>query len=193
MVRICFIVFRVRGPNFNTVGTPCNAEGVDLPPNTPPPPPPPSDDGYFPYADRADFELANLLFKKTKMSADRVNELMDILAAKYRHPPFADIKDMHSQIDATKLGDVPWESFSVTYCGPKPEDAENVPSWMEAEYEVWFRDPQTVLENQLANPDFKDGIHYAPFREYGSDGKRQWQDLMSGNWAWSQAVRMLYD
>lgn len=127
------------------------------------------------------------------MSAERVNELMDILAAKYGDPPFADIKDMHSQIDATKLGDVPWESFSVTYSGPKPEDPQNVPPWMEAEYEVWFRDPQTVIENQLANPDFKDGIHYAPFREYGPDGKRRWQDLMSGNWAWSQAVNQFYN
>lgn len=44
------------------------------------------------------------------------------------------------------------------------------------------------MENQLANPDFKDQVHYAPFQEFDQDGKRQWQDLMSGNWAWSQVV-----
>lgn len=122
------------------------------------------------------------------MSAGQINKLMDILAAKYGEPPFASQQDMYNRIDSSKHGGVPWESFSVTYSGPKPEDPTKVPSWMNTEYEVWFRDPQTVLETQLANPDFRDGIHYAPFQEFGLDGKRRWQDLMSGNWAWTQAV-----
>lgn len=61
---------------------------------------------------------------------------------------------------------------------------------MDAEYEVWHRDPRTVIQQQLSNPDFKDAIHYAPFRETTDKGERRWQDLMSGNWAWKQAVRL---
>jgi hypothetical protein len=59
---------------------------------------------------------------------------------------------------------------------------------MLAEYEVWHRDPRTVLHQQLANPDFKGEIHYAPFQETDANGERRWQDLMSANWAWKQAV-----
>jgi hypothetical protein len=41
----------------------------------------------------------------------------------------------------------------------------------------------------LANADYKDEMDYAPFREFLSEGdEQQWQDFMSGSWAWSQAV-----
>lgn len=56
------------------------------------------------------------------------------------------------------------------------------------EYEVWYRDPRMVIRNQLANPDFKDEIDYAPVQEFGIDGERRWKNFMSGNWAWSNAV-----
>ncbi|KAH9965583.1 hypothetical protein BJV74DRAFT_869979 [Russula compacta] len=37
---------------------------------------------------------------------------------------------------------------------------------MLAEYDVWFRDPKVVLQNQLGNPDFKDEFDYAPFQKF---------------------------
>jgi dTDP-D-glucose 4,6-dehydratase len=55
-------------------------------------------------------------------------------------------------------------------------------------YEVWFRSPLAIFEKQLANPDFKDEMDWAPKRIF-KDGKRQFVDLFSGNWAWEQAVR----
>ncbi|KAG2096718.1 uncharacterized protein F5147DRAFT_747545 [Suillus discolor] len=97
--------------------------------------------------------------------------------AKHRDtPPFADHKDLHSVIDATELGDVPWQSFSV------------VPPWMDDEFEVWYRDPHAMAHNILANPTYKDEIDYVPFREYDAlDDTRRWKDFMSGDWAWQQA------
>jgi hypothetical protein len=59
---------------------------------------------------------------------------------------------------------------------------------MEAKYEVWFRDPLLVVRNMLANPDFDGEIDYAPFKEFNDDGKRGFQDFISGDWAWRQAV-----
>jgi methionine synthase II (cobalamin-independent) len=43
------------------------------------------------------------------------------------------------------------------------------------------------MENQLGNPDFTKEMDYAP-KQVFKDSKRQYIDLMSGNWAWKQAV-----
>ena len=162
---------------------------MDLPPGTPPVKHPTDTTNYSPYKDRADFELANFLFTKNQMPGSQIDELLDIWAAKSEDPPFADHKDLYHTIDSTAVGDAPWSSFSVTYSGPRPEEGEEIPPWMLAEYEVWHRDPRTVLHQQLSNTDFNGGIHYAPFRETDANGQRRWQDLMSANWAWKQAVR----
>ncbi|KAG1891996.1 hypothetical protein F4604DRAFT_1565619 [Suillus subluteus] len=106
--------------------------------------------------------------------------------AKHRDtPPFTDHKDLHNVIDATQLGDVPWQCFSVQYTGERPEV---VPPWMDDEFEVWYRDPREMAHNILANPTYKDEIDYVPFREYNAlDDMRRWKDFMSGDWAWHQA------
>jgi Plavaka transposase len=169
-----------------STGTPCNEHGVDLPPNTLPPICDPRPKDFSPYEDRPDFELADLLFRRNQMSGGQIDELMDLWAAKGRDPPFANHKDIYDTIDSTPLGDAPWKSFSVSYAGPMPD--EDIPLWMLDEFEVWHRDPRVVIQHQLANPDFVDGIHYAPYQEFGADGERRWQDLMSANWPWKQAV-----
>jgi hypothetical protein len=62
--------------------------------------------------------------------------------------------------------------------------------WMTSEYDVWFRDPHSVFRNLLSNPDFNGEFDYAPYQEYDASGNHRFQDLMSGNWAWKQAVRV---
>ena len=47
-----------------------------------------------------------------------------------------------------------------------------VPDWMLAEYEVWFRDPHVLVKNMLANPDYKGQINYAPLQEFYDSGSR---------------------
>lgn len=121
------------------------------------------------------------------MPGAQIDELMHIWAAQSGKAPFADKKHLDDTIDNTVVGDAPWESFSVNYSGPLPPG--ETPPWMTADYDVWHRNPRTVMRNQLANPDFNDEIHYAPFQAFGKDGKREWKDLMSGNWAFKQAVR----
>jgi hypothetical protein len=59
---------------------------------------------------------------------------------------------------------------------------------MENEYEIWFRDPRLLFKNMLANRDFHGFFDYAPFRQYDNKGNRQYEHLMSGDWAWKQAV-----
>ncbi|KAG1863475.1 hypothetical protein C8R48DRAFT_602511 [Suillus tomentosus] len=113
------------------------------------------------------------------------------LAKHHDTPPFADHKDLHNVIDATQLGDVPWQCFSAQYTGERPEVA---PPWMDDEFEVWYRDPRAMAHNIIANPDYKDEIDYVPYREYdASDATRRWKDFMSGDWAWKQADTISQD
>ena len=73
------------------------------------------------------------------------------------------------------------------YNGSLPDG--EVPPWMEANYNVWYRDPHTLIYNIISNPDFRDKFNYAPFHEYSQDGQHRYQDMMLGDWAWKQAVR----
>ena len=128
------------------------------------------------------------------MSAGDINLLLSLwavsLATHGDEPPFSKATDMYNVIDSTPLGNVAWESFSLRYNGTRP--TENVPSWMEVEYDVWFWDTRTLVHNLLSNPDFKSDFDYAPFQEHTTDGVHRFQDFMSGNWAWKQAVCLCY-
>jgi hypothetical protein len=176
-------------------GRPCDVNGVFLEPGVAPAPPAPrSNDDYTPWATGAEFRLTELLYTKVQMSAGNINSLMDIINELNRAnadfddpspPPFASAADMYNVIDSAKLGDIPWEAFSVQYDGPMPD---NPLPWMTAKYDVWFQNPLTTIENQLANPDFEGAVDYAA-KHVTRGGKREYKDLMSGNWAWKQSVR----
>src|SRR6267142_1904552 len=62
-----------------------------------------------------------------------------------------------------------------------------MPPWMDDVYEVWFRDPRLLVQGIISNPDFASEFNYAPYHEY-LDKVHQYQGMMSGNWAWRQAV-----
>ena len=124
------------------------------------------------------------------MSAGKIDKLLKVLAALYdTQPPFTGHQSMYKSIDAIKQGDVPWNGFSVAYDGARPPEGTPQPPWMDEKYEVWFRDPLQVLESQIANPDFNGMIDFSPKCVYRK-GKHQYTDLMSGNWAWQQAVSL---
>ncbi|KAI0309828.1 hypothetical protein OF83DRAFT_1278998 [Amylostereum chailletii] len=170
-------------------GKPCDIHGVHLPAGSPPPPPscPPADD-YSLFGNREEFEIGDFLYRQDQMSGANVDKLMALWAATLREgdsPPFASNKDMQEVIDASKLGDVAWQSFTVTYSGPRP--AGEVPPWMLASYEVWFRCPLEVIRNQLSNPDFASEMDFCAKKVYNGKDKRQYRDFMSGDWGWKQS------
>jgi Plavaka transposase len=165
------------------------------------PPPPPdherSPNDWAPYENQTQFETAEFLYTQNQMSAGDINDLLKLwgstLANHNDKPPFLSERHLYDTIDATQLGDVKWESFSLRYNDISPHvtersEPDNVPSWKSSQYEVWYRDPHALVKNMLANPDFKDDFDYAPFQEYASDGNHRFHDLMSGDWSWRQAV-----
>ena len=175
------------------VGLPCDAQGNFLPEGAPPPPwDHPAPDDFSPFQDQAAFELANLLFWKEQMSAGNINELLEIWASTLpcdQDPPFINKQHLYNTIDTIEVGNVPWQSFSVSFNGKIPE-GDTTP-WKHANYDIWFRDPHMVLKNQVKNPDFANEIDVAPKIVRDKHGKRQYMDFMSRDWGWRQAVSAL--
>ncbi|KAI0080515.1 hypothetical protein K474DRAFT_1704591 [Panus rudis PR-1116 ss-1] len=175
-------------------GTPCNSTGQYLPPDSPPPlPPMRAADDYGPFESRTQFELADFLYRQSQMGNKKIDELMQLwndTLPEGTSPPFADHTHLHDLIDSIPLGDVPWQSFSIKFEGPIPEG--EVPSWMQKDYDVWYRCPREVIRQQLCNTDFAKHMDYAPKRVF-RDRKREYEDFMSGNWAWKQADELAKD
>ena len=65
------------------------------------------------------------------------------------------------------------------------------PKWMSDVHDVFYCDPLLVVHQMLANPDYKGGMDFSPYRAFDKDGARQYQHLMSGDWAWDQAASPL--
>ncbi|GLB39957.1 hypothetical protein LshimejAT787_0704670 [Lyophyllum shimeji] len=182
-------------------GRPCDEFGNDLPPGAPPPlrTSGRTADDFYPYASRAEFELADFLFREEQMSGKKITQLMDIWATFNANnqdpdetdvsappPPFANAADLYNTIDSTELGDIPWQAFSIKYDGELPDNVPP-PSWMTKPYEVWFRDPLKIFEDQIGCADFDGDIDYAPYQEFGPDGKRRYKDMMGANFVFEQS------
>lgn len=173
------------------LGRPCDQDGRFLLPGTHSTPrSTPSQDDWTPFTSWLDFETAEFFYKQSQMPAGQIDTILDLwVASLLPHgdtPPFANHKDLYDTIDSVRHGDVPWESFKLQYEGETP--AVNAPSWMMDVHEIWYRDPRIVIQNMLANLDFAGEMDMAPLRNYNSDGERQYQNFMSGDWAWTQAV-----
>lgn len=145
---------------------------------------------WTPFENHAAFQLAEYFFKDDQTSAGHIDKVLhivsDLLAVHGDQPPFLDHTDVYQIIDAIPIGGVPWQSFTVTYEGPKP--ISDIPKWMDAKYTVWFRDPHQLFLQMLKNPEFANSFDYAPYRQYDRQGNRQYEHFMSGDWAWKQAI-----
>ena len=158
----------------------------------PPPRRPHSDpEDWAPYDDRVHFETAEFLYSRNQMPASQINILLELWASTlFKHgedAPFKNCNDVYDTIDSTPLGDVPWESVTLKYIGEQPQS--DVPDWMVAGYDIWFRDSRTVICNLISNLDFNNVFDFSPYQEYDSLGNHRFCDFMSGNWVWKQAVR----
>ncbi|GBE85562.1 hypothetical protein SCP_0800790 [Sparassis crispa] len=179
-------------------GRPCDEFGNYLPRDVPPPPPQaPAHDDWYPYRNRTEFETAELLFARDEMSAGNIDALCRLWASSLvkdgDEAPFADAKDLYQRIDNTLLGEVKWQSFNMTHNGLKLDN--NAPAWMNADYDVWYRDPRLVAQNMLSNPDFDGEIDYSVMCQFEREAPHQHhlQDFMSGDWVWKQADLITQD
>jgi hypothetical protein len=122
------------------------------------------------------------------MSEGNIDSLMD-LWNQTGDAPFSTHEDLYNAIDALSLGDIPWESFLVQYHDDEiPDPNRPRPQWMSDVHEVFYRNPRLVVRDMLMNPDFNQGMDFAPHRVFDESDNRQYDNMMSGNWVWDQAV-----
>ena len=71
----------------------------------------------MPYNNHIEFELVDFLFCCNQMSAGDINTILNLwavsLAAHDDTPPFSNSADMYSTINATPLGNIIWQSFTL--------------------------------------------------------------------------------
>ncbi|KAJ6449989.1 hypothetical protein C8R45DRAFT_1057249 [Mycena sanguinolenta] len=134
------------------------------------------------------------LFRKVQMSAKNIDFLLEQWALSLmKHDnlgPFENYEHLYKTIDATKLGDAPWQCFQTEPLA----DGDDAPSWARQLYEIWYRDPEVVISNMLDNPDFHGAFDTKPYVHLDSNGKRCWHDFMSANFAWNRtAMIFIYE
>ena len=149
---------------------------------------------WSPFASRAGFELAEFMFTDAELPQKKIDKLLELWAATLiphgDSPPITNHRNLHQQIDAIELGSVQWKNACLKYEGPLPR-MTRPPEWKTARYDVWYRDPRQVIKNILASPDFDGHIDYVAYQEFNGE-KRQYGNMMSGDWSWRQSVRFIY-
>jgi hypothetical protein len=135
------------------------------------------------------FSLADLLYRRAELSLTNIDGLLELweksMADLGGSAPFQSYQEMHAAIDSSKLGDAPWECLATGFSGDVDEHS---PSWMQTSYEVWYRNPETVVSMMLDSPDFEGQFDLRPFVDLDKDGRRRWSNVMSGNIAWRHCV-----
>jgi hypothetical protein len=151
---------------------------------------------WAPFDDRLSFDWAQYHYVKLQSSKHEINEGLNLwLAAIIKNKSNGDVpwnsaEELYNTIDSIQAGNAPWKAYKFRYTGPKPDGI--VPQWMEQEYELNTRDILAVVKQQLATLEFNGKFDYVPYQEFGPDGERMWSNLMSGHWAWKEAVRSFY-
>jgi hypothetical protein len=158
-------------------------ESVDAKPGNP----------WHPFEGRLWFDFAHHHFVRVQASEDNINVNLDLLKAAVTKGngdlqfPWLSAKKMYETIDQIQAGPAPFCTYYFQYRGPMPPSP---PKWMTQTYELYARDPRLVLQQQLATPEFADQFTPVPYRRFKANGDRIFSNLMSGDWAWNQAVKI---
>jgi hypothetical protein len=92
---------------------------------------------------------------------------------------------MYVTIDSIQTGSLPFKTFKFYYTGLKPPMPLH---WMEQAYELNACNVLAVVREQLATADFSKQFDYVLYKEFNGKGEHLWSNLMSGHWAFVQAV-----
>lgn len=174
-------------------GQPCDIDGTFIDSNSPPRSAPSTSinqNTWAPFESQLQFEAADFVYRTSHLSHSKIDTLLDLWAASLLEhgdtPPFADHKHLFDTIDAIDFGNLTWQSVKCRYMGERP--SSNVPPWMDVEYEFCYRDVHQAARNMIGNSGFADELDYTPYREFDEKQGRRYSNVMSGDWAWKQAV-----
>jgi hypothetical protein len=206
-------LFRVQHPKLNgkflfnskrrgliNSGVPCNADGTPLATSNGAlpslPPVPLSSNPFWPFENRHEFDWVVHYVQDLSASKRQISKGLDLWLSSTLHPgytgppvPWKNAREMYNTVDAIQQGTVPWKRYEIKYQGPVDE---NSPKWKLQTYELCYRDVLQLMEEQLANPDFKDDCDYVPFMELDEAGEPIYSEFFSGEWSWTQCVCFSY-
>jgi hypothetical protein len=190
-IEICFLLYA----NVECAARPCAQDGSFIhPASNPPASTATSRNPWFPFEDRLAFEWAHEHFVKVQSSKKEIGRGLELWRAALRKGgchdelPWRSADEMYATIDSIQDGSTPWSTFILRYNGPKPD--RDIPLWMEEEYEVNTRDALEVVCGQISTPEFDGEFDYRPFKEFNPSNERVWSNLMSGEFAFDEAVRL---
>ncbi|KAF8267273.1 hypothetical protein EI94DRAFT_1581882, partial [Lactarius quietus] len=148
-------------------------------------------DDWYLYTDHIQFETADLFYHQMELSASHIDSILQLWSATVdgspTPSPFDNHKHLYKTIDQTPLRDIPWSSFKLLYNGERPTEG-NIPQWMDATFQISYCNPRAVIHSMLGNPGLKNHMDYVLYHKFNMKTQRwQWQDFMSGDWAWMQA------
>lgn len=149
------------------------------------------DPNWTPFEDCLAFDWAYYHYVTLQLSATSITLGLNLWSATaIKHgssvgAPWKTTKEMYTTIDAIQTGALPFKTYNFHYTGTKPSTP---PHWMEQGFELNARDVLAVVREQLATSAFDGQIDYVPYQEFNSKGERVWSNLMSGSWAFKQAV-----
>jgi Plavaka transposase len=168
---------------------PCDLDGNVLLPGAPPPPrtrPEPGD--WAPFDSEVQFRIADIFSRRVEISASNNDKILEVwgesICCYDDHPPFNNHEEMHTKIDVSKLGDVPWQCMVTNI----PENVDESTPWMQTGYEIWYCNPEAVVSNMLDNPDFDGQFDTRVYIQLDEDKQCRWSNIMSGNIAWHRSV-----
>jgi hypothetical protein len=104
--------------------------------------------------------------------------------------PWRSTEEFYQTIDSIQAGSAPWTTHRLKYNGPRPANGP-APQWMDQDYDLNTRNILQVLELQLSNTDFDGHFDYTPYIEFNPEQQRVWSNMMSGDWAYEEAVGRL--
>jgi hypothetical protein len=144
------------------------------------------------FEDRLAFEWAHEHFVKVQSSKKEIGRGLELWRAALRKGgcrdelPWCSADEMYATIDSIQDGSTPWSTFILRYNGQKPD--RNIPLWMEEEYELNTRDALEIVCSQISRSEFDGEFDYRPFKEFNPSNERVWSNLMSGEFAFNEAV-----
>jgi hypothetical protein len=160
-------------------------------------PPQPQDlaPNWAPFADEVGFEVADLMYRRAQLSALIIDTILDLWTQSMSEfgasSPFKNHDELHATIDSSTVGDVPWECL-VTRLSDDDDDMDaSAPSWTKVTYDVWYRNPDTVISTMLGNPDFEGQFDLRAYIDLDAKGTCKWNNVMSGNIAWRNSVSII--
>ncbi len=127
---------------------------------------------WSPFESEVQFKLADFLYHWVELSVSNVEILLDLWAESMSEfgasAPLDTFEEMHILIDSSTLGDAPWQCMVTT---PSEGVGRDVLRWMWTSYKVWYCNPEIVVSQMLANPDFDGQFDLCPYIDLDEHGK----------------------